>query len=324
MNATRIQPINVIGNRESNNEDDITSIEDLFSNHPDLDFKVEATDLAEATNDSSFAGYRAIRRTDNNDVMSIVKERYTPIQNSDIIEPLAEIVQQNNAKFIAGGVVSGGRKAWVQAELREPMIIKTKAGEDEIRNYIIGLIHHDGMGSNAILPFTSRVSCSNQFAAVRSASAGFSIRHSASWEERVLEARLKFDEAMNINKDFNQAANKIALINMGDDEFKSFALKILPDLKPNKYAPEGRSFENKRETLHTLFKNGQGNIGQTRWDAFNAVTEYFDHYEGATRIHNAVERGDSVRKSMERRFMNSLSGGQTNNIKHKALNLLVN
>jgi len=27
---------------------------------------------------------------------------------------------------------------------------------------------------------------------------------------------------------------------------------------------------------------------------------------------------------MERRFMNSLSGGQTNNIKHKALNLLVN
>ena len=324
MSVTRIEPINVIGTRKSSNDNDITSIEDLFTNYPDLDFKVESTDLAEATNDSSFAGYRAIRRSDNNNVMSIVKERYTPIQNSDIIEPLAEIVKQNDAKFIAGGVIRGGRKAWVQAELKDPMIIKTKAGDDLIRNYIIGLIHHDGMGSNAILPFTSRISCSNQFGAVRRASVGFSIRHSSSWEERVSEARSKFEYAANINKSFNASANKIALINMGDDEFKSFALNIVPDLKPNKYAPAGRSFDNKRDTLFTLFKNGQGNIGQTRWDAFNAITEYFDHYEGATRIHSAVERGDSVRTSMERRFMNNLSGGQTNNIKHKAFNLLLN
>ena len=40
-----------------------------------------------------------------------------------------------------------------------------------------------------------------------------------------------------------------------------------------------------------LFQHGKGNIGRTRWDAFNAVTEYFDHYEGSTRIANAIDRG---------------------------------
>jgi hypothetical protein len=76
--------------------------------------------------------------------------------------------------------------------------------------------------------------------------------------------------------------------------------------------------------MFNLFRNGQGNIGRTRWDAFNAVTEYFDHYEGATRISNAIERGQDVRKSMERRFLNSLAGGQTNIVKHKAYELLTN
>jgi len=323
MNATRIEPTNVISNASRENEN-ITNVDDLLETFSDLNFEVEASELVNLTNDASFAGYRAIRRSDNNDVLSIVKERYTPIQNRDILEPLAEIVRENDARFVAGGVCHGGKKAWVQAELNKPISIKTKNGEDVINNYIVGMIHHDGMGSNAILPFSRRVVCSNQFAAIKRASAGFSIRHSSSWENRVDEARKRFRVAMQANIEFASAATEMALIDMGEDEFKTFALKILPDVKPNRYAPDGRSQEKKRELMFGLFRHGKGNIGRTRWDAFNAVTEYFDHYEGATRIHNAVERGDSVRKSMERRFMNSLSGGQTNNIKHKALNLLVN
>jgi phage/plasmid-like protein (TIGR03299 family) len=323
MNATRIEPLNVINNTLSENEN-ITNVDDLLETFTDLDFEVESHEMVDLTNDASFAGYRAIRRSDNKDVLSIVKERYTPIQNRDILEPLAEIVLENDARFVAGGVCHGGKKAWIQAELNQPIRIQTKNGEDVLKNYIIGMIHHDGMGSNAILPFSKRVVCSNQFAAIKRAAAGFSIRHSSSWENRVQEARTRFQIAMKANIEFAQSASKMALIDMGEDEFKSFALKILPDIKPNRYAPEGRSQEKKRDTMTQLFKHGRGNIGRTRWDAFNAVTEYFDHYEGATRIANSIERGQDVRKSMERRFLNSLAGGQTNIVKHKAYELLIN
>ena len=323
MNATRIEPTNVISNASSDNEN-ITNVDALLETFSDLNFVVESHEMADLTNDASFAGYRAIRRSDNLDVLSIVKERYTPIQNRDILEPLAEIVRENDARFVAGGVCHGGKKAWVQAELNKPISIKTKNGEDVINNYIVGMIHHDGLGSNAILPFTKRVSCSNQFAAIKRASAGFSIRHSSSWENRVDEARKRFRVAMQANMEFAEAATEMALIDMGEDEFKTFALKILPDVKPNRYAPDGRSQEKKRELMFGLFRHGKGNIGRTRWDAFNAVTEYFDHYEGSTRIANAIDRGQNIRKSMERRFLNSLAGGQTNIIKHKAYELLTN
>lgn len=323
MNATRIEPTNVISNASRDNEN-ITNVDDLLETFSDLNFVVESHEMTDLTNDASFAGYRAIRRSDNLDVLSIVKERYTPIQNRDILEPLAEIVRENDARFVAGGVCHGGKKAWVQAELNKPISIKTKNGEDVINNYIVGMIHHDGLGSNAILPFTKRVSCSNQFAAIKRAASGFSIRHSSSWENRVDEARKRFRVAMQANNDFALAATEMALIDMGEDEFKTFALKILPDVKPNRYAPDGRSQEKKRELMFGLFRHGKGNIGRTRWDAFNAVTEYFDHYEGSTRIANAIDRGQNIRKSMERRFLNSLAGGQTNIVKHKAYELLTN
>ena len=33
----------------------------------------------------------------------------------------------------------------------------------------------------------------------------------------------------------------------------------------------------KRERIVELFESGQGNVGETRWDALNAITEYETH-----------------------------------------------
>ena len=34
---------------------------------------------------------------------------------------------------------------------------------------------------------------------------------------------------------------------------------------------------NKREKLVELYESGVGNVGETRWDAFNAITEFETH-----------------------------------------------
>lgn len=325
MNAVRINPLNTISNQVKDIDNrNITDVDELMEVFPQLNYRVETYDMAEITNDVNFAGYRAVRREDNNEVMSIVKERYTPIQNREIFEPLSEILKENEAKFIAGGIVQGGRKAWVQAELKTPLVIRTRAGNDIIKNYIIGMIHHDGLGSNAIMPFTTRIVCSNQFTAIKKASAGFSIRHSKTWEQRVNESRIRFNRAMKSNNEFAEVASKMASLDMSENEFENFSSKILPDVKPNKYAPNGRSLEGKRNIMLNLFRNGAGNHGATRWDAFNAVTEYFDHYEGSKRLHTAIARGRDVQTTMERRFMNNLASGQINSIKYRAYEMLSN
>lgn len=62
-----------------------------------------------------------------------------------------------------------------------------------------------------------------------------------------------------------------------------------------------------------LFKTGEGNEGKTRWDAYNAVTEYVTHY----RTYRETE-ATSVEVN---RFVGVL---ETDTMSRTALNLLLN
>ena len=68
--------------------------------------------------------------------------------------------------------------------------------------------------------------------------------------------------------------------------------------------------DNKIEQLVTLFKEGLGNEGKTRYDMFNAVTEYLDHHSVKTNVNTG------------RRLLSNLSGMQVNK-KRKAVKHLL-
>jgi hypothetical protein len=67
------------------------------------------------------------------------------------------------------------------------------------------------------------------------------------------------------------------------------------------------------ETLGHLFAQGAGNIGRTRWDAFNAVTEFVDHFRSI--------RVSSGRNRSEVRFESVLTGSG-DDLKARAFDLL--
>ena len=68
---------------------------------------------------------------------------------------------------------------------------------------------------------------------------------------------------------------------------------------------------NKIEELMHLFEEGAGNEGKTRYDMFNAVTEYLDHHSVRTNVNTG------------RRFISNLNGLQANK-KRRAVQELLN
>ena len=78
---------------------------------------------------------------------------------------------------------------------------------------------------------------------------------------------------------------------------------------------------NRHNDIAALFSRGAGNLGKSRWDAFNAVTEYVDHHQHATRMANAIENKNH--EYIQNRIGSlSTPGGQMDRFKRKALNLL--
>jgi glutaredoxin 2 len=60
--------------------------------------------------------------------------------------------------------------------------------------------------------------------------------------------------------------------------------------------------------LLRLFNNGRDTFGRSRFDAYNALTNFFTHTQGTT---------------VENRFKNNMVHGSSSQVLHNAMNLLV-
>ena len=302
---------------------------DEIMRRAEMDYEVERDNLGR--HDNSLKGFYAVKRSDNDHVFNIVRGNYEVIQTRDILEPFDEIVRETGATYTNAGTLANGGKIWVQAKLPEELKFDVDGFEDDIMaSYAMLIVDHTGMGSNSIFPYTDRAACNNQFYSFTSAAkrSGLSIRHNRNWKDRLENVRGAFFNAMEGNKTFMKRAEKLLKWDISENEVRGFASAIFPDLKKkDEKKSHATSEEKKREEVVNLFSRGLGNRGKTRWDAFNAVTEYLDHHAGSKRITKGME-SDKVekkdyRKTFERRFISNMTGGMNNNLKHRAFNMLL-
>ena len=71
---------------------------------------------------------------------------------------------------------------------------------------------------------------------------------------------------------FGEVANKLRAELFTRDNMTELTEQLIP-LTEN----DSTKRVNKREQLIELFTNGRGNVGESKWDALNAVTEYETH-----------------------------------------------
>jgi phage/plasmid-like protein (TIGR03299 family) len=255
-------------------------------------------------------GRSAIVRADNDETLGIMKGRYEIIQNADAFEFFDAVVGEGQAIYDTAGTLDGGRVIWILARLPKTIFIEGRK-DDEIEQYVLLVKSHDGSYSMMMQFVATRVVCQNTLsAALREALNQVKVRHTKNFRDKKEHVQKVLGVANAYFGELSLLVNALNKQNMTKQEMVKFAEILLPNKKDDDGKDEETTTrtENIRGEIVTLFDRGAGNLGQTRWDALNAVTDYVDH--------DRTLRGDSSR------FEAALLGSGAK-MKQRAVDILV-
>ena len=259
---------------------------------------------------------------------SVVGNRYQTVPIGEMFKPFHRMVEQHGATYETAGLIGGGRKCWASAVLPDTFKLKGRP-DDEIQKRIMVLISNDGTSKNSYMSVANRIFCNNQINLIsrRHQKSNYKVSHTSRWEDQLIDAQLGFEGALSLHKEFEYMANDLNGKKMNEEEMRGFSVQLFPhqtyeyQKKENDKEKLMRSLNRlniKREEVVSLFKEGRGNIGTTRWDALNAVTEYLDHHKQASRLSN--EKTGAAHA--EKRFVSNVIQGSGNSMKQRAITLL--
>ena len=162
-----------------------------------------------------------------------------------------------------------------------------------------------------------RGACNNQFVAMtKESTRDYRIQHFSNYSNRLDLVKDVFakniDSLKNMYTDFAKLDSTVIT--------KEQLYNFLGELYPMKNDEDERT-TNRHNDIAALFSRGDGNLGKSRWDAFNAVTEYVDHHQHAARMANAIENKNHTYIQNRIGSLNT-PGGQMDRFKRRALNLL--
>lgn len=267
---------------------------------PESVFDGEAVDLTE---------YRLLRRSDTKKVLSIVPEKWTPLQNVQLLEIAEALAQAPGAVDFqpvieTAGSLKGGRIVWalVQTGFRK------FAGSDHKQYMLLTNGHYLGRGVRGTLTDV-RVVCNNTLTAAENAKASLFTTHFGDVERRVQRAIEALGWANDATKATFAIYESLAVAPCSRDK----AVKLFRGLFPAKEEGEeaDTAVNEKVEAMTYLFKHGAGNEGKTYFDAVNAVTDFVDHKK-------SYREDDGTD---ERRFFDVAIDGGGSVMKRKAVKL---
>jgi phage/plasmid-like protein (TIGR03299 family) len=306
--------INQIKSLDDKAGTDLTGEHDLGSvlERSNLNFEVEKVPV-HTPEGNEVAGKYLLRRTDNNFVLGTCGKRYHIVDNEQMFAPFDSLVKEHGATYENAGMISHGKTCWVSARLGDDF----KVRDDSYQRRVIMLLHHNGLSRNSYFSFNNRVICNNMMGSLNSASrkTGMGVKHTPNWEDNLTLAIEAFKESITSSNEFVTNISKLANIKMTKMNAARFAFKFFNEFRPikakDRTARSKTRNHTKVEELIHLFEEGMGNEGKTRYDMFNAVTEYLDHRSA---------RGNG---GHGRRFISNLNGLQAAKKRRAVKELLV-
>lgn len=249
---------------------------------------------------------KLLYRSDTKAPLGIVGQGYSPSQPREFLKEQFEFAEAIKGKVTRAGFLAERCRAFAFVRMDLPLEIKTsrKVG-DPLSVYIYSTDGWDGGTPRKSKMFIERLRCSNGMVS-KEIKANMWVSHTAN-REKIHGDRWKVfmnNMAESVAK-LQEEFQKLADTKMTKEQMLDFAMKLIP--------AEGTKAENRRGEIVKLFTEGVGTEGVSRWDAYNAVTEYTTH-------HRAYRETD-VRSVETNRFLGVLD---RNKLAGRALALLLN
>ena len=240
------------------------------------------------TEENSKDCWQGICRSDTGACLGVMRGQYQTIQNSEAFNFFDNLIGQGAAVYDTAGALRGGKQVWLLAKLDGSIRING----DEFKQYALMLTSHDGSYALQVQFVTERVVCANTLSiALSGATNTCKVRHTRNWRDGEAEAARVLGLGSHYFKTIQAALDGLNDRLLTPDQMAELSKLLLPAKDEGE---KNTRLNNIRSEISTLFQTGQGNHGQTRWDALQAVTDYTAHAmtlrgENSTRLESNLQ-----------------------------------
>lgn len=209
-------------------------------------------------------------RGDNGYCMGVVKDGYTPMQNSRLLELLVDASSELDLDVTNGGVMKQGARVFYQMQLPDEFV-----GKSSIKRHITALNSHDGSMSIGFGSSNTVVVCQNTF--YRAYKDLSKVKHTETSDLRVQD--IVADIKRTIKKDILliEDFKRMADLEM-QDEIVERVIRKMFGIDPSMQQSEISTRKyNQVQKFAGNIKTEVDLEGKTVWALFNAVTRYTNH-----------------------------------------------
>jgi phage/plasmid-like protein (TIGR03299 family) len=236
-----------------------------------LQWKVNQIPVFAANNwAKQIPGYIANVRSDTNEVLGIVKERYCVAQNEDVFAFADDLIGTDKARctYETAGSLFNGRRVFMLVTMPKGRIVG-----DSYQPYLCISNAHDGSAPLQVFLTGIRVVCNNTLsAALNTAKRKIAIRHIGSMDQRKSEALRTMGAASRYFHTLEQFASELA-------GKKVNITKVLDQLFPASRVMSKRQVQSNKEVKEVIKsilrqKDDLQNFKETAWGVYNAIADY--------------------------------------------------
>lgn len=246
-----------------------------------------------------FNGQNVLYRNDTKAPLSIVSDRYNPVQPKEVLEFFRDLVEENDFRIHTAGTLFGGKRLWALAETGKFGEI---AKNDGIGAYLLLSTSCDRSLSTTARFTTIRVVCNNTLGMATANSHNcISFSHIQKFDHELVKQKLA-EKVQNFGA-FLEMGKFLQKQKLTQTQAGMFVKRLV--LTPIQEADPEFDFTNHRgyKKIMSLFNGeamGAEMVGDTKWGLLNAITEYYDHHHPArsqdARLNNAwFGRGDEIK-----------------------------
>lgn len=235
----------------------------------------------------SFPENKVLFRSDTNEPLSVVGQRYQVVQPREILSFYRDLTEISGFELETAGVLKGGRKIWALARTGQSSTIK---GNDVTNGYVLLATACDGTLATTAQFTSIRVVCNNTLAVALSGSNGaIKVPHSTSFDPQAVKQQLGISVS---NWDiFMYRMKGLSERKVKSKEVQDYYLRVFTDQSKT---ASGHTNERAMTKAMAMF-DGHGKGAElasskgTALGLLNSVTEFIDHERRARSTDHRLE-----------------------------------